>query len=104
MKIDQVIQVLEEMEKECHNAPDMFGLKKMIFNAPAIFSYETNYKQALTQAIEMMKRVNKTELIKIIEHTKWVTIRKRMMGEDISPLTSAEDLAQVIVQFLRGEK
>jgi hypothetical protein len=55
MEINEIVEVLEEMEKESYNAPDMFGEKRMIYNAPAIFSFKNNYKQVLIESISLLK-------------------------------------------------
>lgn len=85
---EKCIEVLKLMEADCHNAPDMFGTHKMVYNAPAIFSYEDNYKQALSYALSLLKRCEVVGIQEVLSNckSKWV-----------------EDKAQAITSYLRGE-
>jgi 5'-3' exonuclease len=62
MELNEVIEILKLMEKECYNQPDVFGSHKMVYNAPAIFSYKHNYKEALQTILSFLSKIQDAEM------------------------------------------
>uniref|UniRef100_A0A6M3ITA7 Uncharacterized protein n=1 Tax=viral metagenome TaxID=1070528 RepID=A0A6M3ITA7_9ZZZZ len=56
-KLREVVEIAREMERECHNEIDNLGNGKVVYNAPAIFSYERNYKEVLQILIDLTEQI-----------------------------------------------